>query len=317
MACDETDLVLELPDGRAVCVWTGGDPDGAPILYHHVTPAGRLQARIGHHAARRRGVRLISFNRPGYGGSAMSAPGLASVGADTLAVADLVGVGKFGVLGVSGGGPFALATGLADPARVRAVGVAAGIGPWRTIEPPDFEPDEREILRLVDGGDVEGAVSAYVEQGSLAFGRMLHLDDAAMVEEFFSSDATADRGWLDDAAKVQLAAALRDGLQTLDGFARDNVSWGGDWDIDVAGLTVPTWLWYGVEDQMVPPYHGRWLARRISDATFVLRGSRSHGGTIFGYWDDMLVTLRDQILDDTIPRSFRAQRPPRPPDIGR
>ena len=116
------DRLLRLPDGRTVSCWEGGDPAGSPVLFHSGTPSGRLQATLGHEAARRAGVRLLSFNRPGYGVSSDLPPGLAQVGRDALDVLDQYDVDRFAVLGISGGGPYALATGLADQTRVTAVG---------------------------------------------------------------------------------------------------------------------------------------------------------------------------------------------------
>lgn len=288
--------LIDLPDGRAIVVWEGGQPDGVPVVFHHGTPSGRLQALLGADAARRQGVRLISFNRPGYGRSTDTPPSLASVGLDTVRVIDELGADEFAVLGASGGGPYALATGLADPARVRAVGVAAGVGPWRLIDPPESDDPDRPLLALADAGDVVEALNGFRAQGSVAFGRMLELVDEAMVKEFFRDAPEGDVDWLDTAAKSRWAADLRDALLNYDGYARDNVAWGGDWDIDPACLRVPSWLWYGDLDRMVAPTHGHWLAERIPDSTLVIRPGKGHAGTIFEFWDDMLATLRDQVL---------------------
>ena len=123
---------------------------------------------LGAKAAHRQGVRLVSFNRPGYGRSTDSPPSLASVGLDSLHVTEALGITAFAVLGVSGGGPYALATGLADPERVRAVGVAAGIGPWRLIEPSDEQNPDLPLLALADAGDVSGALTGFRAQGGIA-----------------------------------------------------------------------------------------------------------------------------------------------------
>ena len=285
--------LVTVPDDRALVVWEGGHPDGVPVVFHHGTPSGRLQALLGAEAARRQGVHLISFNRPGYGHSTDTPPSLASVGLDTLRVLDELGVDEFAVLGASGGGPYALATGLADPGRVCAVGIVAGIGPWRLLEPADGDDPDRPLLALADDGDVAGALEGFRSQGGVAFDRMLKLPDEAMVEEFFRDAPEADLGWLDAAAKKLWAADLRDALQTFDGFARDNVAWGGDWDIDPTRLGAPCWLWYGELDRMAAPTHGQWLAERIPDSTLVIRPGKGHGGTIFEFWDGMLATLRD------------------------
>ena len=71
-------------------------------------------------------MRRVSFNRSGYGRLTDTAPSLASVGVDTLPVADALGIDSFAVLAASGGGPYALATGLADQSRAQAVRLAGG-----------------------------------------------------------------------------------------------------------------------------------------------------------------------------------------------
>ncbi len=103
-----------LPEHRVVEVWDGGDPDGLPVVFHHGSPGSRHQAMLGAQAAMRQQVRLVSMSRPGYGASPNIPPSLASVGADTLVLADALGIADFAVLGVSGGGPYALATAVAD-----------------------------------------------------------------------------------------------------------------------------------------------------------------------------------------------------------
>ena len=287
--------LVPVSNGRVLDVWEGGRPDGIPVVFHHGTPAGRLQAVLGAEAADRQGVRLVSFNRPGYGRSTDSPPSLASVGLDTLDVAEALGVTAFAVLGLSGGGPYALATGLADPERVRAVGVAAGVGPWRSIEPPDEQDPDRSLLALADAGDVAGALEGFRAQGSIEFDSMLQLPDESMAEELFRDAPQADTGWLDARTKAQWVADLRDALQSYDGYARDNVAWGVDWDIDPSRLEVPTWIWQGGRDRMVPPSHAHWLAARTPGSRLVIRPDEGHGGILFEHWDDVLATLRDGV----------------------
>ena len=76
------------------------------------------------------GVRLVSFDRPGYGGSAPAPFGLASIGADAHAVADRLSVARFATLGMSGGGPGALAAATVPGGRVTRAGIASGAGPF-------------------------------------------------------------------------------------------------------------------------------------------------------------------------------------------
>ena len=292
MADEVGSRLIELPADRVLEVWEGGDAAGVPVVFHHGTPSGRLQARMGAETARRLGVRLVSFNRPGYGRSTDTMPSLASVGVDTLSVADALDIEDFAVLGASGGGPYALATGLADQRRVRAVGIAGGVGPWRLVEPPDPMDPDLPILELADAGDTAGALAGFRAQAGGTYTRLLARPDAAMTEEFFDGVPEEDAGWLTAENKRLFGLDLRDTLRSFDGYARDNVAWGGDWDIDPTRLEVGTWLWYGDLDRMVPPSHGRWLADRIPNSTLVPRPGEGHGSTLFEHWDDMLDPLR-------------------------
>ncbi len=286
------DLSVGLPDGRLLGVWAGGDPDGVPVIYFHGTPSSRLQAVSGDDAAMRRGVRLIAVNRSGYGASPDASTSLSSVAEDTMALANVLGLHRFAVLGVSGGGPYALACGAFAPERVTAVGVAAGIGPWRLIDPPETNPQDRAALELADAGDVQAALAALRESAAEGFASMLELDDAAMMDEFVRPVPERERAIFTAQMRVLWAADLREALTSYDGYARDNLAWGGDWDLDLAAVSSPTWLWYGDEDRLVPTDHGRWLHERIAHSSLVIRPGCGHGRAVFPFWDDMLTTLR-------------------------
>src|SRR5215471_7561770 len=104
--------------GRVLRVRDAGDPDGTVVMYFHGTPTSRLDVAFADDLAAERGVRLVSFDRPGYGGSTPAPFGLASVAADAHAIADELGVAQFAVLGLSGGGPGALAAATIPGGRV-------------------------------------------------------------------------------------------------------------------------------------------------------------------------------------------------------
>jgi pimeloyl-ACP methyl ester carboxylesterase len=123
---------LQLPDGRVLGYAEYGDPTGIPILYFHGFPISRLDASSVHAMAARRGWRVISIDRPGYGLSTFqSARRITSWPADVRAFADHAGLSRFAVLGGSGGGPYALACALELPKdMLTSVGVFAGAPPW-------------------------------------------------------------------------------------------------------------------------------------------------------------------------------------------
>lgn len=289
MTVPGTTTIVESSAGYHVDVWQGGAPGGRPVLLLGGTPGGRFQAAIGDEAARRRGIRLWSFNRPGYGRTALTPPGLAATGVIAVNVADALGIGQFGVVGLSGGGPFALATAICAPSRVTAVGLLAGIGPWRQLNDDPDEPD-LVLCALADAGDVTGAYAGFATQIQPEYERFRAIpDDEALIAEYFSG--APDLPWLTVAAKAAWAADLRDAFDSYAGYGRDNVSWAGPWDIDPAEVQPPTWLWYGGKDTMVPVAHGHWLAERIPDAHLTIWPEDDHVTTCFAHYDEVFGTV--------------------------
>ncbi len=277
---------VRLPDGRTLDVWQGGDPRGLPVVYFHGTPAGRLQAALGDGAARRAGVRLVAFSRPGYGASSDTATTLTSVAQDTLDLADLLGIGEFGTLGASGGGPFALATAAVDPDRVTAVGVVAGVASLAALDPT---VGEDPAVRLALAGDMTRAVAVNDTQ----FGAPLDVSPEVRDEQVVGALSALAPGEapLPPEMLEPWAADLRDALPTYRGASRDSLAFAVGWDVDLAAVTAPVWLWYGDRDQLVPLEHGRWLHERLPTSTLVVREGAGHLATLMPYWHDILTTL--------------------------
>ena len=126
-----------------------GDPDGFPVVFHNGTPCSRLLPEWWDAPARERGLRLISIDRAGYG-NAPAEPdrSLRSVAESTAALMDELGVDRFAVIGVSGGGPYALACGAFLPERVVAVISGAGSSGFdKAIDGAGFDPEELELTR--------------------------------------------------------------------------------------------------------------------------------------------------------------------------
>ena len=121
---------LELSDGRRLVYAEYGEFDGTPLLFFHGTPGSRRVARWADAAARRRGVRLIAPDRPGFGLSDPQ-PGrtLGDWPADVAELADALGLGRFAVAGVSGGGPYVAACAWRMPDRLTGAGIISGMGP--------------------------------------------------------------------------------------------------------------------------------------------------------------------------------------------
>jgi pimeloyl-ACP methyl ester carboxylesterase len=297
MAGPGSDASGVLPDGRVLEYWEGGDPDGRGVVCHSGTPCTRVFGTLSDEVARDLGVRLVMVNRPGYGGSSLppGPPSLLATGRDTAALAGLLRMTEYAVLGTSGGGPFAVATAVADPQRVRGVAVVAGIGPWRLLSDPADEPEElaqeRALLALLDAGDVAGAWSGMVASVHREVDKLAGLDDEARLDTFFGGSGNAPTAAHDRAA---WAANLADLVAHPEGWAFDSLAWGGSWDVDPSEVAAPTALWYGDADFMSPPTNGQWYADRIAGSELVVLPGENHMQVCSDHWTEHLTGLLDR-----------------------
>jgi pimeloyl-ACP methyl ester carboxylesterase len=285
----------QLASGRLVEFWDGGDPAGSPLVMHTGTPDPRESGRLSHRHAVAAGIRLICINRPGYGGTTVAAPSLAQVGRDTAALATELGLDGYAVVGVSGGGPYAVATATADQDRVQAVGVVAGIGPWRLLNARPSDPGEdmwavdRELLALADAGDFEGALAGFVAEAAKEFGPLADMDEHAQVIAFFGG--TDGPRFQDPEFCDVVIDEIRVVLDSYAGYAFDNLAWGGPWDVDPREVRAPTTLWYGTADDICPPTHGAWLAERIERSELRLMPDENHVQVCMGHQPEVFSTL--------------------------
>jgi len=266
---------LTLPDGRVVDYLDGGDPSGRPVFFQPGSPNTRIMGRLWHPAAVAAGVRLIAVSRPGYGGSTavVGRPTLSAVGRDLAALATLLGLDQYAVVGSSGGGPFAVAAAAVDPQRVRALGVIAGPGPWRELADPSAEPEERACLARLDDGDLAGARAGMrhlVENVWQAGLRELGGD--ARLDAWLGDDPLAG----DEDYRAIMAEAMRAVLEGTEGAVFDGLALGAGWDIDLNAVQAPTLLWYGGADEACPAAYGHWYAERISDTELVVFPDEDH-----------------------------------------
>lgn len=121
---------VTLPDGRKLAYADYGDPGGKPLLYFHGWPSSRYQAAFLDEEASQRGLRILAPDRPGVGGSDRC-PGR-SFGdwpKDVAAFADRLGLDRFRVIGVSGGGPYALSACAKLGDRIERAAVVCGAPP--------------------------------------------------------------------------------------------------------------------------------------------------------------------------------------------
>ncbi|MEP7036161.1 MAG: alpha/beta hydrolase [Dermatophilaceae bacterium] len=262
-------------------------------MYFHGTPGSRLDLGFGEQIAVEQGVRLVSFDRPGYGGSTPSPFGLESIARDAEAVADHLGVDTFATLGQSGGGPFSLAAATVLVDRVAKAGVASGAGPFQLVPGglDSLEADDRAAVGLLPGDPAAAAsgFAAGLESAVPVFRTAEPSQIAAVFEGLLSPH---DRVVMqEDRFSTGFATTMREALsQGTSGSGWDNVAWVGPWDVDVTAIDCPVVLWYGDEDLFVPVAHGLWLRDHIPKARLVLRTGEGHLGLLehFGEMIDEL-----------------------------
>lgn len=266
--------IVTLADGRDLDVVAVGEPGRPVVCFLHGTPGGPLETLGAAEAAESAKVRLIAAGRPGYADSTpLPRPGLGQVADDLIELADRWRIERFGVLGVSGGGPYALVTALIGGDRVTRLGLLAGAGPWELIDPD--EPDtavEREAIATAASGDLARA-SAMLEAEIAPFIEMVRTSPPAPMP-------------------ASVAAAIVDGARNgLGGYARDVLSQGLPWGLDPAAVAIETRLVYGESDRNVPAAHGRWYAERIRGSILEIVPGADHPATIGGGYPAMLAFL--------------------------
>jgi pimeloyl-ACP methyl ester carboxylesterase len=278
-----------LDDGRVLEYWEGGDPNGRGVIFHPGTPGSRILGRWGHEAALAAKVRLVAVSRPGYGGSTpvTGPPFLLPVGRDTAMLANRLGIEQFAVFGTSGGGPFAIATAVAAPSAVRAVGVVGGIGPWRLLEAPETNAEDRECLALLDAGDVDGTFTCFSWQVEQQQARRSVDEAVAAILDRDDSEVARVAGY-----RALWTENMRDIRDNPQGYVYDNVAWGADWDVDARDVVAPALLLYGTADvHCSAERHGQWYADRIPDSELVVVPSAGHLDVIDGHWPAVLAGL--------------------------
>jgi pimeloyl-ACP methyl ester carboxylesterase len=257
---------VKAPDGRTLAVLEAGDPGGPAIVAHHGSPGAGLLFRTELESARQRGLRLISYDRPGFGGSSPhDGRTVADAAADVAAIADALGVDRFATYGTSGGGPHALACAALLHGRCAAAATIAGVG---AADAPDLD----WLDGMGEGNQIEFGAAM---KGREALVPILEDEAAGLRAAEPEQLADAIRPHLSDvdaaALTGELAAHLLDSMKTglepgIEGWIEDDLAFVSPWGFDLAEIDVPVLVWQGEEDLMVPGGHGRWLRARLPTA---------------------------------------------------
>ncbi len=248
-----------LADGRRLAYAEWGAPEGVPVLYCHGFPGSRLEARLGDAAARRIGVRLIAPDRPGFGASdPLPERGLRDWPGDLASVADRLGLERFHLLGVSGGGPYALAcagpeAGLGE--RLLGVSIVCGLGELAdTKASADMAWPERFGIRFYQR--LPGVADWFY--GRVA-GSLFRAHPETIYSIMTSHLPAIDREVLaDPGTRASILASFAEAFgQGGEAAAQDLGIYTRPWDIDLTRIRRPLQLWHGEADTIVPVAMGR------------------------------------------------------------
>jgi pimeloyl-ACP methyl ester carboxylesterase len=299
---------VQAADGRRLACEVWGDPKGAAVFLLHGTPGSRRGPRPRPHELALMGIRLIAYDRPGYGLSDRDAGRqVADAAADVAAVADALGIDRFAVVGRSGGGPHALACAALLPGRVTAAAALVSLAP-RFADGLDWfagmgEHNVREFTTAWRASDAEDRA----EGSALLARRLARFTDSLTGAQFIRGVIHAqvpdvDREILADpgirrllAENFRQAAVSRRNVAVIGGcgtagcggtrpvlvgWLDDLMALSSDWGFRPDDIRVPVLLWHGEVDTLVPVDHSRWLGAHIPGATLVVQPGAAHFGAL-------------------------------------
>jgi pimeloyl-ACP methyl ester carboxylesterase len=264
-------------DGRTLAIAECGDPDAFPVFLLHGTPGSRFAGQGDASVYADAGARVITYDRPGYGGSdRFRGRRVVDCVADVAAIADSLGIERFGVTGGSWGGPHSLAVAARLPERVTRAACVVGVAPF---DMPGFDwfagmdaVNIEEIRWALEGEDV---LARELERMTTAWLKRLADDPSKAGEVEFSE---ADRAVManperQEMVRRMLNEAFRQGVW---GYVDDALCLIQPWGFDVTEVRVPTRIAYGLTDVLVPPQHGEWLAHNVPNAEVVIDEQGGH-----------------------------------------
>ena len=260
--------VLNTADGRELAFAIWGDPDGFPVLTLHGTPGSRLERWPHEELYTSLGVCNVTHDRAGYGRSdRRRGRRIVDEVDDVVAIADHLGFERFGVTGGSGGGPHSLACAALLPDRVVRATCVVGIAP---VGAAGLERDEwlegmdpenvKEFGWAIAGEDV---LAPELEREHAKIRERVAADPRNALGDFELSESDREALARPEMMQIIRESTAEQAVNGVSGWVDDDLAHVGDWGFAVADVSVPTLVWYGETDVLVPPRHGRWLAENV------------------------------------------------------
>ncbi|MBO2450957.1 alpha/beta hydrolase [Actinomadura barringtoniae] len=253
-----------------------GHPDGVSIFLLHGTPGSRNGPKPRSMTLRMQGIKLISYDRAGYGDSDRD-PGrkVVDAAADIEAIADQLGIDRFSVVGRSGGGPHALACAARLSHRVDRVAALVSVAP--------FDANDLDWYGGMTDSNVEEYSRADIDEDAVyrelsRLAERIQEDPEELVRKLRPELSRYDGRIIDDVAmRRMLVATYSEALKAGPwGWIDDVLAFRKHWGFELSEIQVPTLLWHGLDDRFSPPPHTRWLAERIPTSQLELEPAGGH-----------------------------------------
>jgi pimeloyl-ACP methyl ester carboxylesterase len=289
--------VLVLPDGRTLELLEVGDLTGRPVLFLPGCPDSRWAVWSAREVAAAMGVRLVAVNRPGYGRSSATASTHRSVARDLAWAIDDLGIEAAGVLGMSLGGPYALACAALHPSRVTAVATVSAPGQVTSMAPPhhrdDLSPEAVAELTAVRRATLAGAVEL-LRPGFQAWAASFDVGrapDEELASRWAATSTGRDREILLALPPVVLASSAREALADPTGYLRDAALALREWEWDVDAVRCPVTVWHGGSDESASVRNAEWLATHVPGARGEVLPGETHLAALHDHWGELLTVL--------------------------
>ncbi|HTL79715.1 MAG TPA: alpha/beta hydrolase [Candidatus Babeliales bacterium] len=284
--------IVQLPDGAVVAFQEYGDPLGTPVIFCHGWPSSRTMAQLADESAHTLGIRVISPDRPGISASSMQLDRKLSDWPRVVEqlVNDLE-IGEFRILAISGGAPYAYATAIAMPERVRAIAVVGGVIPFGELK--DFKgllPLYRWMLAFYRNQPQVLRQLFRLAQPFLAFRAPIRLRPLLLKMLLLRPcDAASLR---DDAAFEAVFESQRRAWRgSVEGVLVDAQIYAQPWGFVVEDVQVPVRLWHGIEDRAFAVRLAEEIASRFQHCKARFVPNEGHYSLPIRYIRDILEDL--------------------------
>ena len=280
------DPTIRLPDGRLLGYAEYGRPDGTAVFYFHGFPGSRLEARLLHASAENAGVRIIAPDRPGCGLSTYQPRrALLNWPADVAALADALNLPAFSVMGISGGGPYALACAWKIPQRVTSVTLISSLGP---LDKPGGAQGmgRSDVLFLRLANRLPGLAQAILSL-------LAKVDLEWLLRQTVADLCPRDQASLADPQVWQMLLdetreAFRQGTC---GIVQDAAIYERPWGFSPGEIHPPVNLWQGEADHEVPPRMGHALAQELPNCQAHFISDEGHISLAYNHMDEILANI--------------------------